>query len=118
MCGGRLHGLCGEVEDPGSDEPMHRIYQTCATAKATTTGSSSAGMSTSAGKRKVDDTRGWGAEVETMPPPSYAELSSFLGPLEHFAPSYGNGKAGNLLRKAKMSFIKETFALKQRDRQT
>ena len=75
-------------------------------------------MSTSAGKRKVDDTRGWGAGVETMPPPSYAELSSFLGPLEHFAPSYGNDEAGNLLRKAKMSFILETFALKQRDKQT
>ena len=38
VCGGRLHGLCGEVEDPDSDEPMHRICQTCAIAKATATG--------------------------------------------------------------------------------
>ena len=27
-CGGRLHGLCGEVED-GSDTPTHRICHTC-----------------------------------------------------------------------------------------
>ena len=49
--GGRLHGLCGEVEDSDSDEPMHRICLACTLAKATTTGSSSAGVSTSAGKR-------------------------------------------------------------------
>ena len=27
-CGGRLHGLCGEVED-GSDTPTHHICHTC-----------------------------------------------------------------------------------------
>ena len=27
-CGGRLHGLCGELED-GSDTPTHRICHTC-----------------------------------------------------------------------------------------
>ena len=56
MCSGRLHGLCGEVEDPDSDEPMHRICQTCAIAKATATGSSSGGKSTSTGKRKAGNT--------------------------------------------------------------
>ena len=60
VCGRRLHGLCGEVEDPDSDEPMHRICQTCAIAKATATGSSSGGKSMSTGKRKADNTRGHG----------------------------------------------------------
>ena len=39
---------------------MHRICQTCAIAKATTSGSSSGGKSTSTGKRKADNTRGRG----------------------------------------------------------
>ena len=60
VCGDRLHGLCGEVEDPGSDEPMHRVCQTCAITKATATGSSSGGKSTSTGKRKAHNTRGRG----------------------------------------------------------
>ena len=60
VCGGRLHGLCGKVKDPDSDELMHRICQTCAIAKATATGSSSGGKSTSTGKRKADNTRGRG----------------------------------------------------------
>ena len=60
VCGGRLHGLCGEVEDPGSDGPMHRICQTCAIAKTTPTGSSSGGKSTGTGTRKADNTRGRG----------------------------------------------------------
>ena len=60
VCGRRLHGLCGEAEDADSDEPMHRICQTCAIAKATATGSSSGGKSTSTGKRKADNTRGRG----------------------------------------------------------
>ena len=64
VCGGRLHGLCGEVEDPDSDEPMYRICQTCAIAKATAIGSSSRGKSTSTGKRKADNTRGRG-NIET-----------------------------------------------------
>ena len=60
VCGRRLHGLCGEVEDPDSDEPMHRMCQTCAIAKATATGSSSGGKSMSTGRRKADNTRGRG----------------------------------------------------------
>ena len=61
VCGGRLHGLIrGEVEDPDSDEPMHRICQTCAIAKTTATGSSSGGKSTGTGKRRADNTRGRG----------------------------------------------------------
>ena len=46
-----------------------------------------------------------------MPPPSYADLSTFFGPLEHFAQSCGNDEAGNHLRKARMSFIR-AFASK------
>ena len=47
----------------------------------------------------------------SMPPPSYAELSFFFGPLEHFAQLCGNDEAGNLLRRARMSFIRN-FASK------
>ena len=43
----------------------------------------------------------------SKPPPSYAELSFFSGPLEHFAQSCGNDEAGNLLRRARMSFIRD-----------
>ena len=28
-CGGRLHVICGEVEDPDGDGPTHRICHTC-----------------------------------------------------------------------------------------
>ena len=28
-CGGKLHGICGEVEDPDGDSPAHRICHTC-----------------------------------------------------------------------------------------
>ena len=49
----------------------------------------------------------------SMPPPSYTELSAFFGPLEHFAQSCGNDESGNLLRRAKMSFIRD-FASKLR----
>ena len=60
------------------------------------------------------ESTGEGAVVagETMPPPSYAELSPFFGPLEHFAQSCGNDEAGNLLRRARMSFIRD-FASKR-----
>ena len=44
-----------------------------------------------------------------MPPPSYTELSSFFGPLKHFAQSCGNDEAENLLRRAKMLFIRDFF---------
>ena len=47
----------------------------------------------------------------SMPPPSYAELSGGFGPLEHFAQSCGNDEAGNLLRRARMSFARD-FASK------
>ena len=60
VCGRHLHVLCGEVEDADSDEPMHRICQACAIAKATTTGSSGGGKSMSTGTRKADNTRGRG----------------------------------------------------------
>lgn len=56
-CGGRLHGICGEVEDPyGDNSPLQRICPRCATTKR------GAGdvSKTRAGKRKADDTRGNG----------------------------------------------------------
>ena len=28
-CGGKLHGICSEVEDPDGDSPTHRICHTC-----------------------------------------------------------------------------------------
>ena len=28
-CGGKLHGICSEVEDPDGDSPSHRICHTC-----------------------------------------------------------------------------------------
>ena len=224
VCGGRLHGPCGEADDPDSDEPMYRICQTCAIAKATATGSSSGGKSTSTGKRKADNTCGrgnirtskkhafdsksksrtrlsFGQKIEilgllrdkvtygeiarrfkcdatgisniakeraaleedqpahrnaidavqawkgleeqeefatallqdsqdeldddetvestgegvvagrSMPPPPYAELSGVFCPLDHFAQSCGNDEAGNILRGARMSFIRD-FASK------
>ena len=49
----------------------------------------------------------------SMPPPSYTELSYYFGPLEHFAQSCGNDEAGNVLRRARMSFIRD-FASKPR----
>ena len=30
--GGRLHGTCGEVEDPDNDNPLHRMCPACFTA--------------------------------------------------------------------------------------
>ena len=46
---------------------------------------------------------------ESMPPPSYAELSSFFSPLDHFAQSCGNDEARNstFLRKARIPFIRD-----------
>lgn len=35
-CGGRLHGICGEGQDPGDDNEMYRICSSCATKKAQT----------------------------------------------------------------------------------
>ena len=157
VCVGRLHGRCGEVEDPDNDEPMHRICQTCAIAKATATGSSRGGKSSSAGKCKADNTRGRGNigtskkhasdavqtwtgleeqeefatallqdsqdelmakanKTHVVEDPSDDELEDgetvgspgdFFGPLEHFALSCGYDEAGNLLRRARMSFIRD-----------
>ena len=58
VCGGRLHGYRVEVEDPDSDEPIHASAKHASFAKATTIDSSSASMSTSVDKHKIDDTRG------------------------------------------------------------
>ena len=32
-CGGRLRILCGKVEEPNGDNPMHRIRHACSVAK-------------------------------------------------------------------------------------
>ena len=58
--------------------------------------------------------RGGGIIGGSMPPRSYTELSYCFGALEHyFAQSCGNDEAGNLLRRARMSFIRD-FAPKPR----
>ena len=74
-----------------------------------------------------DDDLSDGADVEStgagagggqpMPPPSYAKLSSFFGPLEHYAQACGNDEAGNvwLRRGCRAS---ETLPSNQRGRQT
>ena len=33
LCGGRLHGICGEVEDPDGGNEMHRIRHSCVATK-------------------------------------------------------------------------------------
>ena len=53
-CGGRLHGIWGEVEDPDNDNLLHRICATCLAAKSAGHDASNA----RAGKRKALDTRG------------------------------------------------------------
>ena len=60
------------------------------------------------------ESTGEGAVVAggSMPPPSYAEFFPCFDPLEHFAQSCGNDEAGNLLRRARMSFIRD-FASKR-----
>ena len=45
-CGGRLHGICGEVEEEGENE-MNRLCPACFTSKQASTAS--------AGKRKAQD---------------------------------------------------------------
>ena len=122
-CGGRLHGLCGEVED-GSDTPTHRICHTCISKRSP---SNSAKRKEGQGflqpdarkKKKTqeidpsDDEKelnesgdaesGGGRKVEAPPP--YSDLSSCFGPLEQKAESAGNSEAVHFLRKAKMAFL-------------
>ena len=52
-CGGRLHGLCGEVEEPDGGNPMHRICHACPAARYA--------VKAPAGKRKCTDKEGRGA---------------------------------------------------------
>lgn len=63
-CGGRLHGLCGELEEPGggSDNPMHRICASCADRNR----KAAAYSSSSATKRKTD-TVGRGEDAAKKP---------------------------------------------------
>ena len=103
-CGGRLHGLCGEVED-SSDTPTHRICHTCISKRSPSNSDkeidpsddekelNESGDAESAGGRKVEA------------PPPYSDLSSCFGPLEQKAESAGNSEAAHFLRKAKMAFL-------------
>ena len=52
-CGGRLDGICGEVEDPDSDYPLHRICATFLTAK----GAGHDALNARAEKHKADQAR-------------------------------------------------------------
>ena len=49
-CGGRLHGICGEVAVEGEGEEMHRICHACLSSKQASTAA--------AGKRKAQDAGG------------------------------------------------------------
>ena len=62
---------------------------------------------------ELDDDETVESTGEGVVAPSYTERSSFFAPLEHFAQSCGNDEAGNLLRRARMSFIRD-FASKRR----
>ena len=48
-CGGRLHRICGEIQNPDDDEEVNRICQPCAAAKKST---SSTNDHSNATKRK------------------------------------------------------------------
>ena len=48
-CGGRLHRICGEIQNPNDDEEVNRICQPCAAAKKST---SSTNDHSNAAKRK------------------------------------------------------------------
>ena len=116
-CGGKLHGICGEVEDLDGDSPTHRICHTCISKRS---------LSNPAMRKQGQGYQGFvlpGAATEksrasgaTKPrksaggrklvaPPPYTELSGFFGPLEQLAQSAGNTEAGHFLRKANMSFL-------------
>ena len=56
-CGGRLHGLCGEVEEPDVDNTMHCICHSCAAAKTFTMDA----VKAPAGKRTSTDKESRGA---------------------------------------------------------
>ena len=48
-CGGRLHRICGEIQNPDDDEEVNRIYEPCAAANKST---SSTNDHSNAAKRK------------------------------------------------------------------
>ena len=130
-CGGKLHGICGEVEDPDGDSPTHRICHTCINKRSLSNpakrkqGQGSQGFvlpgavlvekmndmlseePDSDEEEELNDT----GEIESaggrklVASPPYTELSGFFGPLEQLAHSAGNTEAGHFLRKAKMSFL-------------
>ena len=120
-CGGRLHRMCGEVEDTDSDNPNNRICHTCISKRSLSnsakrkqgqdflqpgTSKKHKPGASGAGKELNDagEVESAGGESVTAPPP-YSDLSEFFGPLEDVAQSAGNSEAGSYLRKAKMSFL-------------
>ena len=121
-CGGKLHGICGEVEDPDGDSPTHRICHTCISKRSLSNpakrkqGQGSQGFVLPGAATKKSRASGAtkprkrlnleSAESgKLVAPPPYTELSRFFGSLEQLAQSAGNTEAGHFLRKAKMSFL-------------
>ena len=114
-CGGRLHGLCGEVEY-GSDTPTHRICHTCISKRSPSNSAKLTERMAGIVAEEIDPSddekelnesgdaeSGGGRKVEAPPP--YSDLSSCFGPLEQKAESAGNSEAAHFLRKAKMAFL-------------
>ena len=109
-CGGRRHGICGDVEEDGESE-LNRICPACVSSKQAST--------VAAGKRKAQDagcipklTKEDGSMGGGVAEPSpYAELSQHFGPLENYAAGCGLGEASYFLKRARMLMI-ETHALK------
>ena len=130
-CGGKLHGICGEVEDPDGDSPTHRICHTCISKRSLSNPAKrKQGQGSqcfvlpgavlvekmndklseepdSEEEEELNDTgeneSAGGRKLVASPP--YTEPSGFFGPLEQLAQSAGNIEAGHFLRKAKMSFL-------------
>ena len=109
-CGGRLHGMCGEVEDTDSDNPNNRICHTCISKRSLSnpakrkqgqdflqpgTSKKHKPGASGAGKELNDagEVESAGGESVLAPPP-YSDLSEFFGPLEYVAQSAGNSEAG------------------------
>ena len=64
-CGGRLHGHCGEMEDPDGDNIMDRICHACIDAKPTTGDGST--VPADKHKRADKEGRGAGSSMSTKP---------------------------------------------------
>ena len=133
-CGGKLNGICGEVEDPDGDSPPHRICHTCISNRSLSNSAkrkqgqdfvlpgASKNKPGASGAKKPRKRLNLGEKLEVlelkstgevesvgggrlMAPPPYSDLSGVFGPLEPFAQSAETTEAGHFLCKAKMSFL-------------